>query len=214
MSRAVSPAQVGDGLGARRRPRARWLPVLLAVAALHLLLLGLLQGSLRGPELRPGPAQAPLVLVWIKPAPPVPQDVAPPTPRAPPPPKPVRSAEPPTRAAPPPSLQEAVPPGVAHAASAAAPAIQAAASAPSGDLLDTEASRRAIREAARQRSTGEMGATATGEKSPVSEQERMGQEIARGARGDCLKGEYAGSGMGLLSLPFWLMAELREKCRR
>ena len=42
----------------------------------------------------------------------------------------------------------------------------------------------------------------------------MGQEIARGARGDCLKGEYAGSGMGLLSLPFWLMAELREKCRR
>ena len=42
----------------------------------------------------------------------------------------------------------------------------------------------------------------------------MGQEIARGARGDCLKGEYAGSGMGLLSLPFWLIAELREKCRR
>ena len=100
------------------------------------------------------------------------------------------------------------------AASAAPPATQAAASAPAGGLLDTEASRRAIREAARQRSTGEMGAQATGEKAPVSDQDRMGQEIARGARGDCLKGEYAGSGMGLLSLPFWLMAELREKCRR
>jgi hypothetical protein len=59
-----------------------------------------------------------------------------------------------------------------------------------------------------------MGAAATDEKAPLSEQDKMGQEIARGARGDCLKGEYAGSGMGLLSLPFWLMAELRDKCRR
>ena len=102
----------------------------------------------------------------------------------------------------------------ASVANSAAPAAEAAAPAPAGGLLDSEASRRAIREAARQRSTGEMGAQATGEKAPVSEQERMGQEIARGARGDCLKGEFAGSGMGLLSLPFWLMAELREKCRR
>ena len=59
-----------------------------------------------------------------------------------------------------------------------------------------------------------MGAAATDEKAPLSEQDKMGQEIARGARGDCLKGEYVGSGMGLFSLPFWLMAELREKCRR
>ena len=210
-----------DWSGARRRLRVRWLLVLLAVAALHLLLLALLQGSLRGPELRTGPAQAPLVLVWIKP-PPVQQEAAPPAPEAPPP-KPVRRAEPPPMAAQPPPLQAAVPAGAASvasvvsaasAASAAAPATQAAASAPAGGLLDTEASRRAIREAARQRSTGEMGAAATDEKAPLSEQDKMGQEIARGARGDCFKGEYAGSGMGLFSLPFWLMAELREKCRR
>ena len=62
--------------------------------------------------------------------------------------------------------------------------------------------------------TGEQGALATGEKAPVSEQDQLGQEIARGARGDWLEGECVGSGMGLLSLPFWLMAELREKCRR
>jgi type IV secretory pathway VirB10-like protein len=213
-----------DWSGARRRLRVRWLLLLLAVAALHLLLLALLQGSLRGPELRTGPAQAPLVLVWIKPRP-VQQEAAPPAPEAPPP-KPVRRAEPPPMAAQPPPLQAAVPAGAAGAASvasvasaaseasAAAPATQAAASAPAGGLLDTEASRRAIREAARQRSTGEMGAAATDEKAPLSEQDKMGQEIARGARGDCLKGEYAGSGMGLFSLPFWLMAELREKCRR
>ena len=59
-----------------------------------------------------------------------------------------------------------------------------------------------------------MGAQATDAEAPLSAQQRMGQEIARGARGDCLKGEFAGSGMGLLSLPFWLIAEMREKCRR
>ena len=111
-------------------------------------------------------------------------------------------------------MQAAAPASAADVASAAPPATQAAASAPAGGLLDTEDSRRAIREAARQRSTGEMGAQATGEKAPVSESDEMGQEIARGARGDCLKGEYAGAGMGLLSLPFWVIAELREKCRR
>ena len=52
----------------------------------------------------------------------------------------------------------------------------------SADTTDARL-RRAIREAARQRSTGEMGAQATGEKAPLSEQERIGQEMARGARG-------------------------------
>jgi hypothetical protein len=187
--------------------------VLVAVAALHLLLLMLLQGRLRGPEMRPGPAQAPLVLVWIRPPPPVAQQPPPPA-REVPPAKATLRARPLPRDAPSLPLQTAVPAGPASAASAAPPAAQAAASAPDGSLLDTEASRRAIREAARQHSTGEMGAMATGGTGPVSEQERLGQEIARGARGDCLKGEYAGSGMGLFSLPFWLMAELREKCRR
>jgi hypothetical protein len=153
------------------------------------------------------------VLVWIKPPAPVPQEAAPPAREAPPP-RPVRRAQPPPMVAEPPPLQAAASSGVASAASAPAPANRAAASAPAGGLLDTEASRRAIREAARQRSTSELGALATGEKAPVTEQDKMGQEIARGARGDCLKGEYAGSGMGLLSLPFWLIAEMREKCRR
>jgi len=111
-------------------------------------------------------------------------------------------------------VQAAAPASAASAATSTAAAAATTASAPAGGLLDTEASRRVIREAGQQRSTGEQGALATGEKAPVSEQDKMGQEIARGARGDCLKGEYAGSGMGLLSLPFWLMAELREKCRR
>lgn len=52
---------------------------------------------------------------------------------------------------------------------------------------------------------------ASGEAAAPSAQERLGHDIARSARGDCLKGEYAGAGIGLLSLPFWLIAELRRE---
>ncbi len=41
---------------------------------------------------------------------------------------------------------------------------------------------------------------------------RLGESIAAGARGDCLKGEFAGGGMGLLSLPFLAIAKLRDQC--
>lgn len=34
------------------------------------------------------------------------------------------------------------------------------------------------------------------------------------AHGDCLKSEFLGGGMGLLSAPFWLLAEARGKCSR
>jgi hypothetical protein len=208
MSAAASRTASGWS-GARRR--RRWLPVLLVVAGLHLVLLLLAQRAMRSPPARPVPAQAPLVLVWVQPPPPAP---AAPPPQPPPAPKAARRSTQPSISAEPAAVQATAPASAAIAASTAPPATQATASAPAGGLLDTEASRRAIREAARQRSTAEMGAQATGERAPVSDQDRMGQEIARGARGDCLKGEYAGSGMGLLSLPFWLIAELREKCRR
>ena len=198
-----------------RRVRVNGLLVLAAVVALHLALLVLLQGALRSPPVRPLIEPAPAVLVRMLPPAPV-ERVAPPEPMP-------ETARRPARRAPPPeatataSVQAALPasaPEVATAPSVTASSATAAASAPAGDLLDTAATRRAIREAARQHSTGEMGAQATDANAPLSAQERMGQEIARGARGDCLKGEFAGSGMGLLSLPFWLIAEMRDKCRR
>jgi hypothetical protein len=224
MSAAPSHAVAGVWAAARPRLSLRWLLALLAVAALHLLVLMLLQGALRVPVPPPAPAQAPLVLVWLKPpaAPPV-QAVPPPAeataaqplPRRPRPSAPVRAEAPALQAAAPASAAGVAPaPTTAATASAPAGAATAAASAPGGDLLDTEASRRAIREVARQRPIGEMGAQATGEPAPTGSREQLAQDIARGARGDCLKGEFAGAGMGLLSLPFWLMAELRDKCRR
>lgn len=43
---------------------------------------------------------------------------------------------------------------------------------------------------------------------------RLGREIKDAGAGDCLKGEYAGGGMGLLSAPFLLLAQARGKCAK
>jgi hypothetical protein len=51
-----------------------------------------------------------------------------------------------------------------------------------------------------------------GTDSRVSAAQQLGTAIAAGARGDCEKGEFAGGGMGLLSLPFWAIARLRDHC--
>jgi type IV secretory pathway VirB10-like protein len=90
----------------------------------------------------------------------------------------------------------------------------AAASEPTVSLRDTDATRRAIRDAARTASIVDRAAQASDEPRKLAPDQRLGQEVARAARGDCLKGEYLGGGMGLLSLPFLVAAELRDKCRR
>lgn len=89
-----------------------------------------------------------------------------------------------------------------------------AASQATPSLLDSPATRRAIREAARAETLAERAARATDAASRPDTTERLGQDIAKGALGDCLKGEYAGGGMGILSIPFLVAAELRGKCRR
>ena len=42
--------------------------------------------------------------------------------------------------------------------------------------------------------------------------ERLAQNIEAAHKGDCMKGEYLGGGMGLLSAPFLLAAEALGKC--
>ena len=83
-----------------------------------------------------------------------------------------------------------------------------------GSLLDSEATRQAIRQAARAPLLSERAAKAMGDSAPLRPEDKLGGQIMQSASGDCLKGEFAGAGMGLLSLPFWALAEARGKCRR
>jgi hypothetical protein len=80
-------------------------------------------------------------------------------------------------------------------------------------LLDPAATLRAVRDAARQPGLAERAREEQGTV-PRSTGAALGDNIGKAAHGDCAKGEYAGAGMGLLSLPFWAAAELRGKCAR
>ena len=95
----------------------------------------------------------------------------------------------------------------------ASPPLASASAPPPPLLLDTDATRRAIRQAARAPSIGERAAVASAEPRQLRPEEQLGQQIEHSARGDCLKGEYFGSGGGLLSLPFLAAAVVRDKCR-
>ena len=187
---------------------------LLLVALLHALaLLGLLAG-LRPQPSAPGHAASQGVLILLPPlARPAADAPTPPAARAERP-RAVAATPQPARAeiaADPRETVPVEPPLLARAQAASAPA-----SAPlvGPSLLDSEATRRAVRMATREPLLSERTAAASDDPGRLNAQQRLGQEMAQAATGDCLKGEYAGGGMGLLSLPFWLAAEVRGKCRR
>lgn len=86
------------------------------------------------------------------------------------------------------------------------------ASAPLPRLLDTGATRRAILDAARTTSWQERGDQAIAQ-THLRPEQKLGRDVAESARGNCAKGEFAGGGLGLLSLPFFVAAEVSGKCR-
>ena len=90
--------------------------------------------------------------------------------------------------------------------------VEPAASAAETSLLDSEATRRAIRASARAASLTAEVARVGGEPARTTAQERLGNDVKAAGRGDCAKGEYAGAGMGLLSLPFLVAAAARGAC--
>ncbi len=105
--------------------------------------------------------------------------------------------------------QAAVASGVASAERLALPASAA------GDdpLLDTEATRRAIRLSVRQGGLAARADDQVAVRSPTALQ-RLPGEVQRARKGDCVKGEYAGAGMGLLSVPFLAAAAATGNCAR
>ena len=98
----------------------------------------------------------------------------------------------------------------------AAPMPASAASGPTGrDLMYGAATQRAIRQGTQgQPLLAERADQASRAPDKIDASTQLGKEMMKGATGDCLKGEFAGGGAGLLSLPFWVLAEARGKCRR
>ena len=200
---------------------------LIAGLLLSLLLHGALLWQGLAPEIgRPGTGQAEahrLQVVWVEaptpapsPAPAVARPGPAPAPNPAPRPKPARRPD--TAAVAPPSRQGA---GAAKATEQAATAAAPQAPVPAdtaavpdtarsaramGRLLDSAAGREAVQSAARQ-----------GLVRPQIHAQRedpLASGMREAAQGDCMKGEFKGGGMGLLSLPMLAAAALKGECSR
>ena len=195
----------------------------LAAIALHLALIALLNESAAWQPRRAAQPASPRVTLRLIPLPvppaPVPRvEAAAPRPNAPP--KARMRIQTPDRVG---SAPDAAPVSAAainatrpDAVSRAEPAASApeplASSMPS--LMDTEATRRAIRASARQPSLTDQLARARDEPRRASVDERLGAAVRGAAKGDCMKGEFPGAGMGLLSLPFLAAALSSGNCAK
>ncbi len=219
--------------GARRR---RWSASRVAAAiALHALVLAFLKLAIDRVELprRGADRSTTLVAVVLHAAPP-PLPRARPAPARTPPPARTNAPAPRARAAPAPAREPVFEPPAITLPAPAAPTVAAAApaaSAPDLDFLDNAATRRAIRAAGRGETLANRGNALTHE-DPGSElvaadgshcnckrnlpppppAQALAQDIAAAHKSDCMKGDYAGAGMGLLSAPFLLAAEALGKC--
>lgn len=96
--------------------------------------------------------------------------------------------------------------------SAPAPVAEAPASAQQPLLLHTEATRRAVREAARNPPLAVVAQAGLPQRE--TRDQRLARTMAEAGRGDCNKGQFLGGGMGLLSLPFWVAAEATGQCAK
>jgi hypothetical protein len=192
----------------RHPSRSRTVAAAIVVAVHLALLIAWMHDAVRAPSHAVPPRISVRLIAAAAPARPAELSVAPPA-RT-----PVRRAPPAARAEAP--RRDAIAPqAITTQAIAAEPAASQTATAPPAaaePLLDSEATRRAVRASARDPGlaarAGRFGAE------PLSPDARLGAEVQRSAKGDCLKGEYLGGGMGLLSLPFLAAAALREQCRR
>ncbi len=197
---------------------------LIAGLLLSLLLHGALLWQGLAPDIaRPGTGQAEahrLQVVWVEaptPAPSPAPAVARPGPAPAPNPAPRPTRRPDTAAVAPPSRQGA---GAAKAteqaatAAAQAPVLADTEAAPDaarsaramGRLLDSAAGREAVQSAARQGLVRPQ--------IPAQREDPLASGMRQAAQGDCMKGEFKGGGMGLLSLPMLAAAALKGECSR
>ena len=180
------------------------------VAAIHLLLAWALWQALRTREVEVAPDRS--VLLWLQ-QPPSPPPAAP---AKPPPPASPRQPKPPRPAAVAPPAAVIAPQHVLKDAATAS----AASEPPVERLLDTEATRMAIRQSARQPLLHERTAQATG--MPIQRTDTaLGAAVAEAGTPDCLKDGQAASGQvgpiglgGILGLPFLAARIATGKCAK
>jgi hypothetical protein len=91
---------------------------------------------------------------------------------------------------------------------------QAASPSPAPLILNSEATRRALRDVARNRSFADRANQDIGAPAGSAFDSRLGASVAGAARGDCMKGKFKGSDMGLLSLPALALAAANGECGR
>ncbi|WP_353178371.1 hypothetical protein [Delftia acidovorans] len=200
---------------------------LIAGLLLSLLLHGVLLWQGLAPDIaRPGTGQAEahrLQVIWVETPTSTPTPAPSPAPAAArpgpaPAPRPKPALRPDTAAVAPPSRQSA---GAAKATEQAATAAAPQAPVPAdteavadtarsartmGRLLDSAAGREAVQSAARQGLVRPQ--------IPAQREDPLASGMRQAAQGDCMKGEFKGGGMGLLSLPMLAAAALKGECSR
>ena len=201
-----------------RRRRGAPALALVVVVALHLALFWLLRdAAVSRPERDVRAAPTTRVTLRLIAPPPLRAAVPPAAlaKREAPPGTPTRSAAPsrtmttPTPTPTPESIDASRTPSLAHA--------EPAASAPDASgpsLLDSDATRRAIRASARAPSLRDQLAAARDEPARIGANELLAHGIKDAGKGECLKGEFAGAGLGLLSLPFLAVAAASGNCAK
>ena len=193
----------------RFSPDRRIAPALVGVLLVHLaLLIALLDGArLPQPDAAPTPRMTLRLVPTVLPPKPAPGTDAAPTQATP------RTAAPARlRNAARPSMRDGHAPSDIAATAITAPEPTASGAETSPSLLDSEATRRAIRASARTPSFSDQLAQSREEPRRLSANDRLAGGVREAGNGDCMTGEYAGAGMGLLSLPFLAAAIAGGNC--
>ncbi|MDP9604953.1 UNVERIFIED_ORG: hypothetical protein J2W38_004754 [Variovorax paradoxus] len=88
------------------------------------------------------------------------------------------------------------------------------AASPAPLILHSESTRRALRDIGRERSFADRTGQDLDGAPRSALDSRLSAGVAAAARGDCMKGQFKGSNMGLLSLPALALAAANGECAR
>ena len=210
----VSPGVQGLAPSRALMLRPNLIALVLAVVAMHAAVLWLLLGAMQ-PHRRMDDTSRRVVMEVVQVVQPVSKAEAPAPQKEAAPRAPAQMARTTTmtRRAPPPARSNATTAPAAPAVSDE-PAQAASPAPPRPPILHSENTRRALRDIGRERSFAERAGQELNGNPRFAFDSRLSSDVAGSARGDCMKGQFKGSGMGLLSLPALALAAAQGECGR